>query len=138
MLVSAVVLTSALLLPTPRAPAPLRRGAPSVVMATGNDAIDFPELDGSDVHVGIIRARWHDKVCSDLVDGVKTALKECGVPDENLVESEVPGSFELPLASRLLALSGTVDVVVPIGVLIKGVYSARLASRERRVRGRAD
>jgi len=118
---AAVALSSAFLVPTARVvPSSRRVAASSVIMATGNDAIDFPELDGTDVRVGIIRARWHDKVCSDLVDGVKTSLKECGVNEDNIFESEVPGSFELPLASRYLALSGQVDVVVPIGVLIKG------------------
>ena len=115
----APMLSFALVLPASRAP-PMTHRAAAPVMATGNDAIRFPDLDGADVRVGIIRARWHDKICGDLVDGVKTSLKECGVSEDNIFESEVPGSFELPLATRYLALSNTVDVVVPIGVLIKG------------------
>ena len=43
--------------------------------------------------------------------------------DENIFETEVPGSFELPLAARFLALSGTVDAIVTAGVLIKGDVS---------------
>merc|ERR1719409_478615 len=103
-------------------PAVRLHGAPraAVRMAKGNDAIDFPELDGSEVRIGIIRARWHEDVCDSLVAGIKTSLAECGVEAENIIESEVPGSFELPLATRFLALSGTVDVILPIGVLIKG------------------
>ena len=72
------------------------------------------------MRVGIIRARWHDEVGNNLLNGVKQALTESGVKEENIIESEVPGSFELPLASRFLALSGKVDAVVPIGVLVKG------------------
>jgi 6,7-dimethyl-8-ribityllumazine synthase len=34
--------------------------------------------------------------------------------------SKVPGAYELPLAARFLALSGTVDAVVCVGCLIKG------------------
>ena len=89
-------------------------------MAAGNDAVDFPDLDGSDVRIGIIKARWHEQTGDSLVAGAKKALAECGVLEENIVETEVPGSFELPLAARFLALSGTVDAIVPIGVLIKG------------------
>merc|ERR1711966_211658 len=55
-----------------------------------------------------------------LVGGIKESLANCGVKPENILENEVPGSFELPLASRLLALSGTVDVIIPVGILIKG------------------
>jgi len=92
----------------------------SLIMATGNDAIDFPELDGSGMRIGIIKARWHEETCNNLVNGAKAALSECGVKEENIVETEVPGSFELPLAARYLALSGTVDAILPVGVLIKG------------------
>jgi len=107
------------------APAPMRlRPAvaprPAVSMAAGNEAIDFPELDGKEVRVGIIKARWHEDIGDSLVAGIKTSLAECGVEADNIFESEVPGSFELPLATRYLSLSGTVDVVIPIGVLIKG------------------
>ena len=47
-------------------------------------------------------------------------MLECNVKEENIFETEVPGSFELPLAAKFLALSGTVDAVICAGVLIKG------------------
>jgi 6,7-dimethyl-8-ribityllumazine synthase len=34
--------------------------------------------------------------------------------------NQVPGAFELPLAARFLALSGTVDAVVCVGCLVEG------------------
>ena len=55
-----------------------------------------------------------------LVSACRNALKECKVEDSNIFETTVPGSFELPLAARFLALSGTVDAIVCAGVLIKG------------------
>ena len=48
------------------------------------------------------------------------ALTECKVEEDNIFETEVPGSFELPLAARFLAMSGTVDAIICTGVLIKG------------------
>lgn len=72
------------------------------------------------MRVGIIRTRWNDKHVTNLVNGAKEALKECGVTDENTFETEVPGAFELPLAAKFLAMSGTVDAVITCGVLIKG------------------
>ena len=82
------------------------------------------------MRVGIIRARWHDKICGDLVDGVKTSLKECGVSEDNIFESEVPGSFELPLATRYLALSNTVDVVVLLSAVdsVAGIFGVAVAA----------
>jgi len=123
MLFVASLLSSALLLPTVRVPvdAAAARGRATVpMMAAGNEAINFPELDGKEVRVGIIKARWHEEITDELVEGIKTSLAECGVEEDNIIMSEVPGSFELPLATRFLALSGTVDVIIPLGLLIKG------------------
>jgi 6,7-dimethyl-8-ribityllumazine synthase len=72
------------------------------------------------MRIGIIRTRWNQEHVSNLVGGVRKALQECKVPDDNIFETTVPGSFELPLAARFLALSGTVDAIVCAGVLIKG------------------
>ena len=82
--------------------------------------MDFSDLDGEGVRVGIIRTRWNKEYVDKLVDGAKEALKECNVAEENIFVKEVPGSFELPLAARLLAMSGSVDAIICDGVLIKG------------------
>ena len=55
-----------------------------------------------------------------MVKNARAALKDCNVTDSNIFEAEVPGAFELPLAARFLALSGTVDAIICAGVLIKG------------------
>mmetsp|Transcript_66385 Transcript_66385/g.191644 ORF Transcript_66385/g.191644 Transcript_66385/m.191644 type:complete len:223 (+) Transcript_66385:52-720(+) len=101
--------------------------APTVVPVSQGSAlkaaeseVSFGDLDGKDVRVGIIRTRWNDEHVSNLVDGCKKALKECNVKEDNIFETSVPGSYELPLATRFLALSGTVDAIVCAGVLIKG------------------
>mmetsp|Transcript_9524 Transcript_9524/g.14018 ORF Transcript_9524/g.14018 Transcript_9524/m.14018 type:complete len:224 (-) Transcript_9524:113-784(-) len=91
----------------------------SLKMAADSE-VSFSNLDGSDVRVGIIRTRWNDEHVTNLVNGARSALKECNVKEENIFETEVPGSFELPLAARFLALSGTVDAIICAGVLIKG------------------
>jgi 6,7-dimethyl-8-ribityllumazine synthase len=82
--------------------------------------VSFGDLDGSNMRIGVIRTRWNDEHVSNLVSGIKSALKGCKVEDENVFETSVPGAFELPLAARFLALSGTVDAIICCGVLIKG------------------
>merc|ERR1719313_995613 len=81
--------------------------------------MSFPELDGTEVRVGIIKTREYEGMSDALVTDVKAALSACGVNAENVIESEVPDAFQLPLAVRYLALSGTVDVIIPVGLLIK-------------------
>jgi 6,7-dimethyl-8-ribityllumazine synthase len=121
MLAVSCILAASFVVPPPMARTlPARVASMPTMALKGNDGVSFPEMDGSSVRVGIIKARWHEADIDSLISGVKTSLKECGVTDENVIIQEVPGSFELPLATRLLALSGTVDVIIPIGVLIKG------------------
>ena len=73
------------------------------------------------MRIGIIRTRWNEDHVNNLVDGIRKALKDSKVDVEtNVFETSVPGSFELPLAARFLALSGTVDAIICCGVLIKG------------------
>jgi 6,7-dimethyl-8-ribityllumazine synthase len=78
-----------------------------------------PELvpDGGGLRVGVVRASWHAEVMGGLVAGARRAAVDCGVTD--VVEIEVPGSFELPVAAARLAASG-VDAVVALGVVIRG------------------
>jgi 6,7-dimethyl-8-ribityllumazine synthase len=84
------------------------------------DLVGFEELDGSGCRVGIVKTRWNPEIMSSLYDGVKAALKDCGVKDANIYDTTVPGSFELPLAARFLAMSRQCDVVITLGCLIKG------------------
>uniref|UniRef100_A0A7S2S1K9 6,7-dimethyl-8-ribityllumazine synthase n=1 Tax=Eucampia antarctica TaxID=49252 RepID=A0A7S2S1K9_9STRA len=95
-------------------------GARSSLQMSADSEVDFGELDGKNVRIGIIRTRWNDEHVTNLVEGARKALKETNVEDDNIFETEVPGAFELPFAAKLLALSGTVDAIICAGVLIKG------------------
>lgn len=100
--------------------APIMQGRNSVALKGAESEVSFDNLDGSDMKIGIIRTRWNDEHVTNLVSGIKEGLKECNVDEDNIFETSVPGAFELPLAARFLALSGTVDAIVTCGVLIKG------------------
>ncbi|KAI4244516.1 MAG: hypothetical protein L6R40_002983 [Gallowayella cf. fulva] len=63
-------------------------------------------LDGSNLRVAIVHARWNTAIISALVAGAKKALIKSGVSEDNIVVQDVPGSYELPYAvSRLYAAS---------------------------------
>lgn len=83
------------------------------------------KYDGSQVRVGIIHARWNRVIIDALVKGAIERLTSLGVREENIVVETVPGSFELPWGSKRLvdresSDSKPLDVIIPIGVLIKG------------------
>jgi len=107
------------LLLSPSVPATGSSARAAAVRMAG-DGPSFGDLDGSTARIGIIKARWHPEMSDSLIAGAKEALAACGVKEENIVETEVPGSYELPLAARYMALSGSVDAILPVGILIKG------------------
>jgi 6,7-dimethyl-8-ribityllumazine synthase len=92
------------------------------------DATTMARLGGDDngttknLRIGIIRTRWNDAHVSALVESVQTTLvQDCQFnATTQIFATTVPGAFELPLACRFLALSGTVDAIIAVGVLIKG------------------
>jgi 6,7-dimethyl-8-ribityllumazine synthase len=75
-------------------------------------------LDGKNLRIGIIYTRWNKDIVDNLVKGCRKSLNECNVNSDNIIMTEVSGSFELPLAAKYLAKS--VDAVICIGCLIKG------------------
>mmetsp|Transcript_16492 Transcript_16492/g.40623 ORF Transcript_16492/g.40623 Transcript_16492/m.40623 type:complete len:175 (-) Transcript_16492:168-692(-) len=75
-------------------------------------------LDGKDLRIGIVKARWNAKITNSLVDGCKKSLTEAKVKD--IVVIEVAGSFELPFAAKKMIDTGKFAAVICIGCLIKG------------------
>lgn len=57
-------------------------------------------FDGSALRIGIVHARWNDAVITPLVEGCVAKLKSMGVKTENIVVKTVPGSYELPFATK--------------------------------------
>ncbi|WP_406387446.1 6,7-dimethyl-8-ribityllumazine synthase [Streptomyces sp. NBC_00887] len=73
--------------------------------------------NGENLRVAVIAAEWHKKVMDGLVDGATRALRELGIDEPTLIR--VPGSFELPVAAKVLAGRGY-DAIVALGVVIRG------------------
>ena len=74
--------------------------------------------DGAGLRIGIVRARWNPEVVDRLLDGVHRGLAALGVTE--IVDTTVPGSFELPMGASILATSGEVDAVICLGSVIRG------------------
>jgi 6,7-dimethyl-8-ribityllumazine synthase len=74
--------------------------------------------DGQGARVGIAVSRFNEVVTDRLLRGAREALEELGVAEPRVVR--VPGAFELPLACRWLAESGTVDAIVALGAVVRG------------------
>ncbi len=94
------------------------------MVAEGLGAIDR-EYKGDKLRIAIVHARWNSEIIEALVQGAVQKLKEMSVPESNIIIETVPGSFELPYATKRIVeiqeQKGTpIDAIIPIGVLIKG------------------
>jgi 6,7-dimethyl-8-ribityllumazine synthase len=104
----------------PRRRAAVAAAAPRAAPTCNDGSIKFDVSDGSPYRIGIVWTRWNREMVGAMVADVKDALAECKVQPENVVEMQVPGAFELPMAARLMCSTQKVDAVVAVGALIKG------------------
>jgi 6,7-dimethyl-8-ribityllumazine synthase len=91
-------------------------------MADDVKAAQRAELDGdgTGLRVAVVCARFNDHITQRLLDGVQRGLRACAVDDGDVTIEWVPGSFELPVAAKAFAASGTVDAVIGLGCVIRG------------------
>ena len=69
---------------------------------------------------GIVASRFNDFIVRPLLDGALDAIKRHGGDLSSVDVIWVPGSYEIPLVARRLALSGRYDAVVCLGAVIRG------------------
>lgn len=78
------------------------------------------ELQAKGLKFAIIVSRFNDFITSKLLDGAKDALLRHGAKEEDIDIARVPGSFEIPLIAKKLALKGTYNAVICLGTVIRG------------------
>ena len=78
------------------------------------------KLWGQGFHFGIVLSRFNDFISKHLLTGAIDMLKRHGVQEENISVYKVPGSFEIPLICKKLAISKKYDAVIALGAVIRG------------------
>jgi 6,7-dimethyl-8-ribityllumazine synthase len=69
---------------------------------------------------GIVASRFNDFVVKSLLDGALDAIRRHGGEAGAVDVAWVPGSYEIPVAAREMALSGRYDAVICLGAVIRG------------------
>ncbi len=77
-------------------------------------------LEGKDLRIAIVCARFNEVVTEKLLQGAVETLAERGVNDETIEIARVPGAFEIPLITEHFARSGRFDAIVCLGAVIRG------------------
>jgi 6,7-dimethyl-8-ribityllumazine synthase len=69
---------------------------------------------------GIVASRFNDFVVKALLEGAIEAIRRHGGVAESVEVVWVPGSYEIPVVARELALSGRYDALICLGAVIRG------------------
>lgn len=68
----------------------------------------------------IVLARFNEFIVSKLLDGAIDGLTRHGVKEDEIDVFWVPGSFEIPVIAKKLALSKKYNAVIALGAVIRG------------------
>jgi 6,7-dimethyl-8-ribityllumazine synthase len=104
-------------------------------MNTNNDesavGVLAADLDGQDLRVGIVQARFNEEHCVALTTACIEELIKLGVTQADIKLVTVPGALEIPFALQKLAETGEFDGLVALGAIIRGeTYHFELVSNE--------
>ena len=69
---------------------------------------------------GIVYTSWNPSIVQDLLKETKKELISQGVDEANIYLKEVPGAFELPLATQFMAEKEGILSVISLGAIIRG------------------
>ena len=86
----------------------------------GVDKGQAADLDGQDLHIAIVQARFNEPITAQLVQSCVAELRALGVFDEHITQVTVPGALEVPIALAALADSERFDALVAVGCIVRG------------------
>ncbi len=78
------------------------------------------DLSGKGLKFGIVAARFNDFITARLLDGAVDALQRHGVAENDIEVVKVPGSYEIPLAAKMMAQTKKYNAVICLGAVIRG------------------
>ncbi|MET0334622.1 MAG: 6,7-dimethyl-8-ribityllumazine synthase [Rhizobacter sp.] len=89
------------------------------------------DLDGTDLRIGIVQARFNEPLTSALAKACIAELEALGVSLKHIKHVTVPGALEVPVALNAMAQSDRFDALVALGCIIRGeTYHFELVAHE--------
>jgi 6,7-dimethyl-8-ribityllumazine synthase len=89
------------------------------------------EIDGTDLRIGIVQARFNAALTDKLAESCLAELQALGVASKHITHVKVPGALEIPVALMAMADSDEFDALVALGCIIRGeTYHFELVANE--------
>ncbi len=99
-------------------------------MQDADKGSDAP-IDGRDLRIGIVQARWNAAITDKLAQSCLAELEAVGVSPKHIRHVKVPGALEVPLALAGMAESDDFDALIALGCVIRGeTYHFELVANE--------
>lgn len=93
--------------------------------------IPFYDPINKKLKIAIILGNYYPNVAKKLEEACRNFLIASGVKEENITVFTVPGSWEIPLAAKKIALSKKFDGIITLAIIVKGqTYHFELVSNE--------
>ena len=97
---------------------------------TGGDRA-ATELNGKDLRIGIVQARFNAHITQQLALACTGELIALGVASKHIRHVTVPGALEVPLALLAMAESDDYDALIALGCIVRGAtYHFELVANE--------
>ena len=97
----------------------------------GADTGTADRLDGRELVIGIVQARFNQGVTNALAKACRDELLAHGVQEKNVEHVQVPGALEVPVALQAMAEKGGFDALIALGCIIRGeTYHFELVANE--------
>jgi 6,7-dimethyl-8-ribityllumazine synthase len=88
-------------------------------------------LDGRNLAIGIVQARFNESVTNALADACRQELAALGVDEKNIRHVKVPGALEVASALQVMAETDKFDALIALGCIIRGeTYHFELVASE--------
>lgn len=97
----------------------------------GADQGQSGDLNGTDLRVAIVQARFNAEITGKLAEVCLEELQALGVAQKHVRLVTVPGALEVPIALRALAEQNEYDALIALGCIIRGeTYHFELVANE--------
>ncbi len=97
----------------------------------GADKGQAGRLDGRELRIGIVQARFNQDLTGRLAEFCINELVALGVVAKHIQHVTVPGALEVPTALQAMADSERFDALIALGCIIRGeTYHFELVANE--------
>ena len=89
------------------------------------------EEEVKNLSIGIVSSRFNNEIVKKISKACISKLYTLGINEKNIKHETVPGALEIPIALQKMKESGSFDVMIAIGLVIRGdTYHFEIVSNE--------